>query len=149
MQTLAPIQLEMARVIRAPRQRVYEAWTRPEIVQQWFGPSHMMVPDTALDVREGGHYRIEFRETCGGTEGSTSAATGVYRRVVPNELLEFTWCGSWDPSATSLVTISLRDVEGGTELTLRHEQFPTEESRDRHQIGWLGSFEKLAKVLEG
>ena len=143
--------LEMTRVIRASRDRVFEAWTRPEVLKEWFGPGAMVVTKATLDVREGGEYVIECVGEAPGEEGriKTSTVRGQYRRVVPNELLQFTWCGNWDPSEVSLVTISLRDVEGGTEMKLKHEQFATEFSRDGHLKGWGSSLPKLVKLVEG
>jgi uncharacterized protein YndB with AHSA1/START domain len=150
------LKLEITRVIRASRSRVFEAWTRPEIVQKWFGPGQTTVPAVAMDVRPGGEYRIEMlsptadcaREAGVPDASKRVAALGVYQRIVKDELLEFTWRGDWEGCETSLVTVSLKDVEGGTELTLRHERFATEASRNSHEKGWTGSFEKLAKELE-
>ena len=146
--------LSQTRVIRAPRARVYEAWTNPEILKQWFGPAAMHTPDVSLDVRVGGAYRIEFApnnqqappdgKACGGTN---TAAFGEYTKIVPNELLQFSWSSNWQPGEDSLVTVSLKDVEGGTELTLIHENFNSEESREGHNKGWAGSFDKLARIL--
>jgi uncharacterized protein YndB with AHSA1/START domain len=146
--------LSQTRVIRAPRARVYEAWTNPETMKQWFGPSAMRTPNVSLDVRVGGAYRIEFAPNqqapsddhdCGGTN---TAAFGQYTQIVPNQLLQFSWSSNWQPGEDSLVTVSLKDVDGGTELTILHENFNTEESRDAHNNGWAGSFDKLARILE-
>lgn len=147
--------LEIRRTIRAKRERVYDAWTRPEMIERWFAPGNMRVPSATADVREGGEYRIEMQgaleagmaERPNEDTSYRTAASGRYLRVVPNELLVFTWKGDWDAEVT-LVTVALKDVEGGTELCLTHERFGTENSRDRHQHGWTGSLGKLARVLE-
>ena len=152
----ASASLEMKRVIRASRARVYEAWTRAEVLREWFGPGDMVTPNASLDVREGGEYSIEMRgpaAACDGGAAGTATSRealvkGVYREVVPNERLKFTWCGNWDEGETSVVTVSFRDVEEGTELTLRHERFATEVSRDKHEHGWGASLPKLVRVLE-
>lgn len=149
--------LEMRRVIRAKRERVWDAWTRPELIERWFAPGNMTVPSATADVREGGEYRIEMQgalEACMAERPNEdrsyrTAASGRYVRVVPHELLVFTWRGDWDPEEETLVTVALKDVEGGTELCLTHERFATELSRDKHRHGWMGSTEKLAGVLEG
>ena len=149
------LMLKMTRVIRASRALVYEAWTRPEVLQKWFGSGSVVVPKETFDVRDGGEYVIEcFGEPCNPKpeevgKSKLSIVRGQYRKVVPNELLQFTWSQDRDPSEVSLVTISLRDVEGGTEIKLRHEQFASEASRDRHQHGWSDLLPKLAKVVEG
>jgi uncharacterized protein YndB with AHSA1/START domain len=148
--------LELTRVIRASRARVYEAWTRPEILKHWHAPGEMNFVSAVMDVREGGTYEVLTRGVMCSTEGTTEedrnrrvTVRGEYRRVIPNELLQFTWSGSWAPMEISMVTVSLRDVEGGTEITLRHEQFATESSRDGHVLGWDSLFGKLATALEG
>jgi uncharacterized protein YndB with AHSA1/START domain len=147
--------LEMTRVIRASRARVYEAWTRPEVLKEWFGSGSKTISTPTFDVRDGGEYTIEcFGEPCNPKpeEVGKSRLTilrGQYRKVVPNELLQFTWSQNHDPAEVSLVTISLRDVEGGTEIKLKHEQFATEASRDSHQHGWSNLLPVLAKLVEG
>ncbi len=153
----ANLQLQVRRVIPATRQRVYEAWTKPEILRQWFGPGNMTVPSAATELRVGGAYRIQMEGSAAACEGNatdsdtsrTAVASGVYTKLVPNELLSFTWKGDWDPTEETLVTVALRDVEGGTEMTLTHERFATAESRGKHEHGWTLSTQKLAKVCEG
>ncbi|MDP9052535.1 MAG: SRPBCC domain-containing protein [Acidobacteriota bacterium] len=147
--------LTQTRVIRAPRARVYEAWTTPEILQKWFGPEGRHSPSASMDVRVGGAYRIEFamdnQPPAAEGEGCkpNTAAFGEYTKIVPNELLQFTWASNWQPEEQSLVTISLKDVDGGSEITILHENFNTEASRDGHNLGWAGSLVKLAAMLEG
>jgi uncharacterized protein YndB with AHSA1/START domain len=148
--------LTQTRVIRAPRTRVYEAWTTPEILQKWFGPPGKHCPSASVDLRVGGAYRIVMAsdnpspgaegEECGWRE---TAAFGEYTKIVPNELLQFTWASNWNPGEQSRVTVSLKDVAGGTEINILHEDFTTEASRDGHNQGWAGCLEELAAMLEG
>jgi uncharacterized protein YndB with AHSA1/START domain len=148
--------LQQTRVIYASRARVYEAWTNPEIMKMWFGPEGMYCPSAALDVRVGGDYRVDVHPTPETAKSLTSdesmsrkaAAHGTYTQLVPNELLQFTWFPSWNPSEESLVTVSLKDAEGGTEVTILHERFTSEGSRDGHNKGWAGCLAKLATTLE-
>ena len=148
--------LTQTRVIRAPRTRVYEAWTNPEIMQKWFGPAGRHCPSATLDVRVGGAYRIAVMPDNPQPASSAdtpceerqTAAIGSYTKVVPNELLQFTWAADWNPGEESLVTVSLKDVDGGTEITILHENFTKEASRDGHNQGWTGCLDKLAATLE-
>jgi uncharacterized protein YndB with AHSA1/START domain len=149
------LKLELTRVIRARRAKVYEAWTRPEILQRCHAPGDMTFVSATLDVREGGTYEVLSQGMMCAKEGMTDeerkrqvAVRGQYLRVIPNELLQFTWNGSWAPTETSMVTVFLRDVEGGTEIRLQHEQFATESSRDGHGMGWESLFNKLAAAIE-
>lgn len=145
------LMLEQSRVIRAPRERVYAAWTNPELLKQWFGPKEFTCPVAELDVRVGGVYTIDVKpspEREARTGHTLSTATGEYTKVVPNELLQFTWDPSWNPGELSLVTVTFADARGGTQVTIRHERFMSEQSRDGHQNGWAGSLEKLAVLGE-
>jgi uncharacterized protein YndB with AHSA1/START domain len=148
--------LQQSRVIRAPRRLVFEAWTNPEIMQAWFGPAGMYCPSVKLDARVGGDYRIDVHPDPETAKSLTveesmtrhSVASGTYTKVVPNELLQFTWLPSWNPNEHSVVTVSLKDVEGGTEVTILHEGLTSEGSRDGHGKGWAGCLDKLTATLE-
>ena len=122
-QAVPTFMLSQNRVIRAPRSRVYEAWTNPEILKQWFGPDNMYCPEAMLDVRVGGEYRIAVlptaeaaaSEATSDSERRHAAAVGSYTKIAPNELLQFTWSPNWNLGEQSLVTVTFKDVEGGTE----------------------------------
>jgi len=95
-------------------------------------------------VRVGGRFRIVF----GGPDGKAHECAGIYREVVPNRKLVFTW--TWPnstPERESLVTVTLRSAGKGTELVFLHEQFVDEKVRDDHERGWSGSFDKLEHFL--
>ena len=139
------LKLQVSKVIRAKRARVFEAWTRPEEVQRWFGPEGMSCVGAEVDLRVGGTYRIEVKAEA---TGKISWATGVYREIVPNELLRFTWQGNWRPDEESLVTVALRDVEGGTEVVITHERVADAQGMAGYEQGWTGSLAKLARMYE-
>jgi uncharacterized protein YndB with AHSA1/START domain len=147
------LMLELTRVIRASRAQVFEAWTHPHILEQWFGAGR--APSATLDVRQGGEYGIVMTRSadseCAGEDEMSrkTQVQGTYQQVILNELLQFTWHPDWDPTEASLVTVSFRDVEGGTELKLKHEKFASERSRDQHEKGWTVSLSKLEQVIEG
>lgn len=149
------LKLQLSRVIKAPRTRVYDAWTKPELMQSWFCPGNMIVPKAETDLRPGGSYRVEMQGSIDACEGSPAdvdmshkaVATGIYEKIVPNELLSFTWRGDWDASEVTLVTVEFRDVEGGTEVNLTHERFTSAESRNKHQHGWEGCLQKLEQFF--
>jgi len=143
------LKLEIVRVIRASRERVFNAWTRPEMIRQWFRPGSLMMAEAVMDARVGGEYRFAMTGACGeGEKEQSSAVTGRYTRVDPFDALAFTWTSCRNPEEQSLVTIELRDVEGGTEMKLTHEGFFTVESRDRHFGGWSSVVPKLAEFFE-
>jgi uncharacterized protein YndB with AHSA1/START domain len=150
-----PPVIEQCRIIHATRAEVYRAWIDPEIVKKWFGPPNMLVSCANFDTRIGGAYRIELSPR---TEPSNSEVTadqpplevsGVYTKVVPDELLQFTWLAPWAPGEESLVTITFRDTPDGTEISVRHDQLLSDASRDGHSNGWAAALDKIAAIYEG
>ena len=73
--------------------------------------------------------------------------SGVYREVVANQKLVYTWAWKSTPERESLVTIELTPAGDGTELLLKHERFADKESRDRHEQGWTGCVRRLERML--
>ncbi len=147
------LKLQVRRVIRAPRARVFEAWTKPERIKQWFGRQAGGVSSVSADARVGGAYLIEMQSSCedGAEQADQSqapTAIGNYTEVIPDKKLVFTWTGNWNPDETTLVTVELADVAEGTELTLIHERFLTVESMGRHEQGWTASLANLAEACK-
>ncbi|WP_346283231.1 SRPBCC domain-containing protein [Bradyrhizobium sp. BRP22] len=112
---------------------------------QWFGPANVKPGSVRaeLDVRAGGRYRISFS----GNDGEYHEVGGVYREVVPNERLVFSWAWHSTPERESLVTVSLRQDGAGTLLSLHYEQFADETARDNHERGWTELFAKLENFV--
>ena len=138
--------LEIKRFINAPRHRVYQAWTDPAQLKEWWGPESVRTRNFAADVRVGGKYRWDLINQ----EGEDMTVFGEYRELVPGKKIVFTW--QWDDddvweNRTSIVTVELSDRDGGTELLLKHEQLPSEESRDRHNEGWNSVLDRLEKFF--
>jgi uncharacterized protein YndB with AHSA1/START domain len=147
------IKLEAKRVIRASRQRVFDAWCRPDFIRQWFAPGTMSVAHAEVDLRVGGGYQFQMNPPAAGDEevghaSRGSRVSGTYTRVEPYDLLAFTWRGDWDPDEETQVTITFKDVDGGTELTLLHERFQNEVSCGKHRAGWTSTLEKLQRFAE-
>lgn len=135
--------LALKRRINAPPAKVYAAWTDPQKIARWFGPDAGGVLHAETDVRAGGRFRVIFRTE----DGEEHNVSGVYREVVKNEKLVFTWMWITMPERESLVTVALKKDGDGTILTLTHEQFFDEAARDRHREGWSGSLDKLEQYL--
>lgn len=139
--------LEIRRTFDAPRERVFAALTQPEILRQWFCPTDMTVTEVEFVARVGEPFVVKMREP----DGSIDTGRGVVREVAPPERLSYTWQWSWDngedPSPETLITIELRERDGKTDMTFRHEGFLTEKSRDGHEHGWNQVFDKLPPLL--
>jgi uncharacterized protein YndB with AHSA1/START domain len=135
--------LTIKRRFNAPPQKVFSAWTDPEKVKRWMGPGEVKVLRVECDARVGGRYRWVMQAP----SGEEHDASGVYREVVLNEKLVFTWAWKSTPERESLVTVIFKKDGDGTIMTFTHAQFFDEEARDRHQQGWNGAFEKLGQYL--
>jgi len=138
--------LEIKRFINAPRARVYAAWTDPAQLKQWWGPEGVQTRNFTSDARVGGKYRWDLLNQ----EGEEMTVYGEYRELVPGRKIVFTW--QWDDdeawkNVSSVVTVELADRDGGTELTLTHENLPSEASRDRHNEGWNSVIDRLEKFF--
>lgn len=131
----------LVRRIKAPPARIWAAVTDPAQMAQWWGPDAGETLSAEADVRPGGRYSVVFR-MLNGMEGNP---TGTYREIVPEQKLVFTW--ELAREADSVVTILLASVEGGTELTLTHEQLPDEAHRISHARGWAGFLDELSTFL--
>jgi len=142
-QTAVKPSLTLKRRLKAPPARVFAAWTDPQQMKRWMGPADSTTITAEANVRVGGRYRILMR-TPNGEEHDLS---GVYRAVLANEKLVFTWAWKSTPERESLVTVLLEPEGDGTLLTLTHEQFFDEEARDRHQHGWRGALDKLESFV--
>ncbi|HEY2626362.1 MAG TPA: SRPBCC domain-containing protein [Candidatus Udaeobacter sp.] len=138
------LSLEISRFIKAPRDRVYAAWTDPAQLKQWFGPENVQTDDLIVDVRVGGKFRWNLTNS----EGEKMTCRGEYRELQPDKKIVFTW--QWEDDEdwenhVSIVTVELDDADDGTELRLSHERLPNEESRDGHTRGWNSALDKLEK----
>jgi uncharacterized protein YndB with AHSA1/START domain len=136
--------ISIVRTFKAAPEKVWRAWTDAQTLKQWMAPSDAFAVLLAeADVRVGGRYRIVMKAP----DGEEHDLSGVYREVTPNRKLVFTWAWRSTPERESLVTVELRAAGGGTELSLKHEQFFDAAARDRHQHGWDGCIGRLERLL--
>ncbi|HYD29061.1 SRPBCC domain-containing protein [Brevundimonas sp.] len=141
--------LQMQRFFDAPRALVWRAWTSPEVMVLWLGPVEWPAVSASQDLRVGGEWRACLRSPA---TGQDLWQGGVYREIVPEERLVFTF--KWDeshedgPPADTLVTVQLRDAPGGgTLMDFTHEGLKSEQSLVGHRHGWTSTFERLEAFL--
>jgi uncharacterized protein YndB with AHSA1/START domain len=140
-----------ARLIRRfpqPVSFVYEMWTQPQHLERWLSPAdEILMQVVQFDFRAGGEYF--FRYTWG--ENNVFPLRGKFLTIEPENALIFTWLPQPpDPDAgkETMVSVWFRPLpDGGTEVEVRHTLFPDEKMRDRHQEGWNGAFDRLARRL--
>jgi uncharacterized protein YndB with AHSA1/START domain len=136
--------LTLVRRIAARPSIVFDALTTPAGIAGWWGPDAGPVLFAETDVRIGGHFRVRFRAL----DGIEHETNGEYLEVAKPERLAMSW--RWvdgeDPGE-SLVEIDLREVAGGTEVTLTHSRLHDEDTRRSHEEGWTGSLDKLQRYF--
>jgi uncharacterized protein YndB with AHSA1/START domain len=106
--TLADDELLITRMFDAPAPMLFALWSKPEHMKHWMGPSNFICPEAEIDFRVGGAYRVLIKSP----EHGDNWFGGVYREIVPNKRLVFTF--SWEndgPSAgiETIVTITRRE----------------------------------------
>lgn len=138
--------LVMARTFDAPPERVFAAWTDPQLLAQWWGPPGSVVKEVQVDLQVGGSYRIAILHP----EGDLLIVSGVYREIQAAEILSFTW--RWENPhmdiGESLVTLEFRAEGEKTELHLSHALLPNAEARAGHAEGWVGILSELNAFFE-
>jgi uncharacterized protein YndB with AHSA1/START domain len=135
----------MTREVEAPRELVFDAWTKPEHVQRWMlGPSGWTMPVCEIDLRPGGVWHFVW----GRADGTEMEMRGEYREVTPPERLVSTesWGGDW-PETINTVTLS--EGDGKTTIT-QTVLYPSQEARDAAletgmKDGVSESFDRLAE----
>jgi len=147
MDRAATFELEMNRHIRAPRERVFDAFTDQTALAAWHCPRGMRVVEASADPRVGGRYRIIM----GARDGAQHIVGGEYQHIDRANFLAYTW--SWEsnemPAGTrTLIEVTLTDQDGGTNLHMRHSGFPDEATRDSHAQGWNSVFNRLSDFLD-
>jgi uncharacterized protein YndB with AHSA1/START domain len=140
--------LTLVRRIRARPSIVFAALTTPEGIRQWWGPDAGPVLIAETDTRVGGRFRVRFRTL----DGREHESSGEYLEVVDSKRLVMTWQWTFggepeERAEVSRITIDLKDIDLGTELTFTHSRLQTEASRQSHEWGWGGALDKLEHRL--
>ena len=136
--------LRLERRFKAVRERVFKAWTEPEAMKRWKAPGEAECALAEADVRVGGTYRIHMR----GPDGTVYRLIGEYREIEEPSRLVYTWKWEHEPDPVeTLVTVEFNAVGAETDVILTQTGFTDADDRNRHEMGWSGSFEKLARVV--
>jgi uncharacterized protein YndB with AHSA1/START domain len=136
--------ITVRRTFAAPRQRLFEAWCRPELMAQWFFPAPGWRAEVMAEVRAEGAWRVAMYDPAGGVH----VQEGVYREVEPVSRLVFTWSCAELGVRASLVTLELHERGPQTELVLTHELPDDPLILREHEGGWNGCLGTLARYLE-
>lgn len=150
-------ELVITRVYDAPRQLVWQAWTEPEHVAQWWGPEGFDTRVTELDLKPGGRWRYVMIDAAGAeypSEGVFSEIVAPEKLVTTDEFgedFEHPELADLDLPQGIVVTVLFEDLGEKTKLTIRIAH-PTAEDRQKHEdmgvvAGWNSSLNKFEELL--
>jgi uncharacterized protein YndB with AHSA1/START domain len=152
-------ELTITRTFDAPVDLVWRAWTKPEIMKQWWGPKNFTTPSLIMDFKVGGKYLSCMRSP----DDVDYWSTGVYKEIVPLKKIVCTdsfsntegkiisaalYGMSPDYPPEMQITINFEDLNDKTKMTLSHDGIPESDQAMCSQ-GWNESFDKLAEMLKG
>lgn len=150
--------LVIERVLDAPREKVWQAWTDPEQIKKWWGPKGFTAPSIQSDFREGGTYHWAMQSP----DGQVYWSTGTFHEIVPQERLVVTdsfadedgnvvppshYGMEGDHPMEGRVIVTFEDAGGKTKLTVRYEGMAPSETRDLAEGGWNETLDKLAALV--
>ncbi|HET9534514.1 MAG TPA: SRPBCC family protein [Mesorhizobium sp.] len=141
-------ELVLTRIIDAPREKLYRAWTEVDLLRQWFAPKPWSTPHAELDVRPGGASMVVMADP----DGKQYPNPGIYLEVVPNEKLVVTdaYTSAWEPSDKPFMTVVLtfEDVDGKTRYTARAKHWTIEDREAHEKMGFHEGWGQCTDQLE-
>ena len=140
--------IEVVRTVAAPVEQVYEAWTKPDLLQQWFAPRGSAVRSADVALHKGGEYRVEMIDS----DWNRHVTDGRYEELVPNrsivKTLAHDGAGARAGAGATRVDVKFRDIgAGNTELTLLHENLVDEDHKAEMRREWAQRLDKLDVLL--
>jgi uncharacterized protein YndB with AHSA1/START domain len=136
--------LTVRKTIDATPEQLFDAWTDPAQLRQWWGPAEVTCSEAEVDLRVGGRYRLANRFP----DGRIVWISGEFVRIERPHLLAYSW--RIEPAEVR-ERVTVRFIANGdkTDVVVLHEGIGSPSARDQHQLGWIGCFEKLAARYAG
>lgn len=138
--------IRLHRVIKAPPERVFRAFSDPKALPKWMPPHGFLGEVHSMDFRPGGSYRMSFTNF---NTGQSHSFGGMYQEIKPNELLRYNDTFD-DPNLPGKmqITITFRAVSCGTDLSIVQEGVPAAIPPEMCYLGWQESLTMLASLVE-
>lgn len=140
--------LSQTRFIRAPLEKVFDAFTTQAGLASWMGSRGTSLRSVAADPRVDGAWRVEMLAR----DGSMFVVGGKFKQLKRPSRVVYTW--QWEgeksplPNVETLIEVNLTGKNGGTELHMKHSGFPVAPARDGHDQGWKSTFNRLNDYLD-
>jgi uncharacterized protein YndB with AHSA1/START domain len=140
-ETTSSLSLIVRRVIPAPPDVVFAAWTDPELLARWWGPQGVRLAAAEIDLRPGGRYRLANQYQ----DGSVLWITGVFEVIDHPHRISYTWAHEPidDSTEHTRVTVRFEDHAQGTEVIVMHQGFRSARSQQTHRVGWAECLDRL------
>lgn len=137
--------LVVQRKMKASPERLFDAWTRPELMRQWFhAGAKMTTPVAEADPKVGGPWKVVMRSG----DGKEYPNNGKYLLIDRPNKLVFTWHPMGQADYETKVTLLFKKVSDEfTEMTLTHEGLRDQDWYNRHSSGWVGCIDSLGNWL--
>lgn len=128
--------LTITRTFKAAPDKVFRAWSEPDLLKVWMGGKGVESGYAEVDFRVGGGYRVRLQPPA----GNPFYVEGIYQEIDPPKKIVYTWIfvGAEIETGETLVTVDFVPQANGTQVTLRHEKLPNAQIRDIHAEGWTG-----------
>lgn len=138
--------VRLHRVLTTSPGKVYRAFTEADAIASWLPPYGYLCTVHHLDATVGGTHRMSFRNF---TTGHSHSFGGTYRELIPGERLVYTdRFDDPDMPGEMTVTVTLKAVPAGTELSVVQEGIPDMIPLDGCHLGWQECLEKLARLVQ-
>lgn len=155
--TNAPL-IHLTRVLSVPIEWIWKAWSDPDTIKEWWGPTGYSCHNAQIDFRVGGRYLLDMH----GPDGSVIWSTGIYEEIIPYRKIVCTdqfsdsagnpiaaetlgMPGQW-PSKLYMTLEFEQQVDGQVKMTICHEGIPAEAHNDC-VTGWTQTIDKLQKIV--
>jgi uncharacterized protein YndB with AHSA1/START domain len=136
--------LVVRRRINSAPEKLFAAWTQPELLVRWWGPQGVACTGAEIDLRVGGTYRIANQFP----DGTVVWIAGVFEVIEPPRRLTYTWKLESQNGLAERVTVCFEGSGASTEVVITHERISNEAARASHERGWSGCLDKLVKYAE-
>ncbi|MEH7351885.1 SRPBCC family protein [Gottfriedia acidiceleris] len=131
--------LKLNHVYPVKREKVFAAWTKPALLEQWWGPQGYKTKIVEMNVEVQGNYKFIMRSP----NGIDHIVFGQYLEILPSEKLVFTW--QWEQQTEfpiTIVTVDFLEIDGKTEVIVTHSNLPNEDEAKNHTHGWTSFLEE-------